>query len=308
MKINPRNILLHFPHIPNITRLAPIYSILNRQNTVYLGSGRLRNDDKQIHQNYLINNDPQNLQDLKIILKNLKTTSQNPNFNLGIEIIQILLSHQREEVVSLALGDLFFIFNNRAIKVLIIKELRIRANDSNPNVRKSAQYSLELIAEEIHKFEAFEIIYGLFSNVLLDLRYNFRVKWKLKVNSFIKNNHINKYLNSLMDYFTKETLVILDSPLNFLSLLINGKNIEHFPEDENHDNWLHYYSDIINVEQNDDPLNSLANIYAMTFLENGHLRRLTALLDDEDSHIQMMGINGLIYAISTILCQNYDYT
>jgi hypothetical protein len=308
MKINPRNILLHFPHIPNITRLAPIYSILNRQNTVYLGSGRLRNDDKQIHQNYLINNDPQNLQDLKIILKNLKTTSQNPNFNLGIEIIQILLSHQREEVVSLALGDLFFIFNNRAIKVLIIKELRIRANDSNPNVRKSAQYSLELIAEEIHKFEAFEIIYGLFSNVLLDLRYNFRVKWKLKVNSFIKNNHINKYLNSLMDYFTKETLVILDSPLNFLSLLINGKSIEYFPEDENHDNWLHYYSDIINVEQNDNPLNSLANIYAMTFLENGHLRRLTALLDDKDSHIQMMGINGLIYAISTLLCQNYDYT
>ena len=304
MKINPRNILPHFHLIPNITRLAPIYSILNRQYTVYLGSGRLRNDEKQIHQKYLISNDPQNLEDLKIILKNLTTTSQNPNFNLGIEIIQILLSHQREEVIASALGNLFFIFNNRAIKTLIIKELRIRANDSNPNVRKSAHYSLELIAEEIHKFEVFEIIYGLFSNVLLDLRYNFHVKWKLMVNSIVKNYHINKYLNSV----TQETLVILDSPLNFLSLFINGKKFEDVSEDENLDNWLHYYSDIIKVEQNDDPLDSLINIYAMTFLENGHLRRLTSLLDDEDSHVRMMGINGLTYAISTLLCQNYDNT
>jgi hypothetical protein len=38
----------------------------------------------------------------------------------------------------------------------------------------------------------------------------------------------------------------------------------------------------------------------MTFLEKGHLRRLAALLDDEDSHVQMMGINGLIYAIKSL--------
>jgi hypothetical protein len=247
----------------------------------------------------LINN-PQNLQDLKIILKNLKTTSQNPKFNLGIKIIHILISHHNEEVIALALGNLFFLFDNRAIKNLIIKELRIRANDPNPDVRKSAQYSLELIAEEIHKFEAFEIIYGLFSNVLLDLSYSYHMKWKLIVNSIIKNNPVTKYLTSLMDYFTLEILVILDNPLNFLSFFINEEKIEGLSGEENLENWLQYYSHIISVEQTEDPLNSLANIYAMTFLEKGHLRRLAALLDDEDSHVQMMGINGLIYAIKSL--------
>jgi hypothetical protein len=307
MKIKYPQKLPHLPQIPNIIILRPLHNILNREDTEYTGFGRLMNDEKQIHQNYLINNDPQNLQDLKIILKNLKTTSQNPKFNLGIEIIQILLSHQRGEVIALALGNLFFIFNKRSIKNLIITELRIRANDPNPEVRKSAQYSLELIAEEIHKFEAFEIIYGLFSNVLLNLSYSFHMKWKLIVNSIIKNNYVTKYLNSLTDYFTHEILVILNSPLNILSLFIEEK-IEDFSEDENLDNWLHYYLDIVKVEQTENPLNSLANIYAMTFLEKGHLRRLAALLDDEDSNVQMMGINGLIYAITTLLCTNYDQT
>ena len=134
------------------------------------------------------------------------------------------------------------------------------------------------------------------------------MKWKLIVNSIIKNNYVTKYLNSLTDYFTHEILVILNSPLNILSLFINEEKIEDFSEDENLDNWLHYYLDIVKVEQTENPLNSLANIYAMTFLEKGHLRRLTALLDDEDSNVQMMGINGLIYAITTLLCTNYDQT
>jgi hypothetical protein len=296
MKIKHPLRLPHLPYIPNIIRLRPIYNILNHEYTIFR---RSRKVEEEIHQNYLINN-PQNLQDLKIILKNLKTTSQNPKFNLGIKIIHILISHHNEEVIALALGNLFFIFDNRAIKNLIIKELRIRANDPNPDVRKSAQYSLELIAEEIHKFEAFEIIYGLFSNVLLDLSYSYHMKWKLIVNSIIKNNPVTKYLTSLMDYFTLETLVILDSPLNFLSFFINEEKIEGLSGEENLENWLQYYSHIISVEQTEDPLNSLANIYAMTFLEKGHLRRLAALLDDEDSHVQMMGINGLIYAIKSL--------
>jgi hypothetical protein len=103
-----------------------------------------------------------------------------------------------------------------------------------------------------------------------------------------------------LDYFTLETLVILDSPLNFLSFFINEEKIEGLSGEENLENWLQYYSHIISVEQTEDPLNSLANIYAMTFLEKGHLRRLAALLDDEDSHVQMMGINGLIYAIKSL--------
>jgi|GEM_PF-2347519 len=306
MKIKHPHKVHHFPHIPTLIRLRPIYNILNREYTHYTGFGRLRNYEEQIHQKYLINNNPQNLQDLKMVLKNLKRSSQNPKFNLGIEIIQNLLSHHNEEVIASALGNLFFIFNNKAIKNLIIMELRIRAHDPNPNVRKSAQYSLELIAEDIHKFEAFEILYGLFSNVLLDLSYNFHLKWKLLVNSIIKNKHVTKYLNSIMDYFTQETLVILESPLNFLLLFIHEEKIEGFHEEENIENWLQYYSDIIKLEKTEDPLNSLANIYAMTYLENGHLRRLAALLDDEDFDVQMMGINGLIYATSSLLNNNYD--
>jgi hypothetical protein len=307
MKINFRLKLPHFPRISSFIRLISIYTILNREYSNYTGFGRLRDDEEQIHQKYLINDNPQNLKDLKLILENLKTTSHNSKFNLGIDIIQKLLSHHNEEVIASALGNLFFIFNNKVIKNLIIKEIRIRAHDQNPDVRESAQYSLELISGEIHKFESFEKIYGQFSNVLLDLSYNFHLKWKLVANSIIKNNHVSKYLNSMMDYFTKETLVILKNNPSLL-LFINEEKIEAFHDTENIDNWLEYYSDMIKFEKIEDPLDSLANVYAMTYLENGHLRKLAAFLDDEDPNVQMMGINGLTYAIKSLLCTNYSNT
>lgn len=105
MKIKHPLRLPHLPPIPNIIRLRPIYNILNHEYTVFR---RFKNVEEEIHQNYLLNN-LQNLQDLKIILKNLKTTSQNPKFNLGIKIIHILISHHNEEVIASALGNLFFI-------------------------------------------------------------------------------------------------------------------------------------------------------------------------------------------------------
>jgi hypothetical protein len=301
MRIKYPHILPNFSHIPNIIRIRPIYNILNREYTKYEGNGRLRKVKEQINKNYLVNNDPQNLQDLKDILENLKSTSKNPKFNLGIEIIQTLLSHHKEEVIASALGNLFFIFDNRSIKNLIIKELRIRAKDPNPGVRRSARQSLKLISEEIHKFEAFEIIYGQFSNVFVDLNYNIHLKWKRIRNSIIKNNYVNKYLSSFLNYIAEESLIILDSPLNILSVSINEETIEDLYEENNFENGLNWYSDIVHFEQTVNPLIPLANIYALTFLEKGHLRRLVAFLDDEDYDVQLMGINGLSYAIESLI-------
>jgi len=300
MRIKYPHIFPHFFHIPNVIRLRPIYNILNREYARYEGFSRLREVEDQIKEDYLIQKNPENLQDLKVILKNLKSTSHNSKFNLGIDIIQTLLTHHKEEVIAAALGNLFFIFDNRSIKNLIIKELRIKARDPNPEVRRSAKHSLELISEEIHKFESFELIYGLFSNVFIDLTYNFHLKWKNIRNSIIKNNYVNKYLTPILNYFTEESFIILESPLNVLSVSINDEKVEDLYEENNFENGLNWYSDIVHFEQNVNPLIPLANIYTLTFLEKGHLRRLAALLDDEDYHVQMIGINGLSYAIGTL--------
>jgi len=300
MRIKYPHILPQLFHIPNIIRLRLIYDIINREYSKNDGFGRLRKVEEQIQNDYLINKDPHNLQDLIVILENLKSTSQNPKFNLGIEIIQTLLSHHKKEVIASALGNVFFIFDNKTIKNLIIKELRIRAKDSNPEVRRSARQSLELISEEIHKFESFELIYGLFSNVFIDLSFNLHLKWKRIRNSIIKNDYINKYLSLFLNYFAEESLTILDSPLNVLSSYLNEEKVEDSYEENDFEDVLNWYSDIVHFEQTVSPLIPLANIYAMTFLEKGHLRRLIAFLDDDDYNVQMMGINGLSYAIESL--------
>lgn len=51
----------------------------------------------------------------------------------------------------------------------------------------------------------------------------------------------------------------------------------------------------------EDPLKTLATIYAQTFQEKCHLRRLKALLDNECNEVQHSGLNGLTYVANILI-------
>ncbi len=79
---------------------------------------------------------------------------------------------------------------------------------------------------------------------------------------------------------------------------VKNSRDEQFSDNEK----IYPYSDIMNIDHtNEDSLNTLASVYSQTFLEKGHLRRLRALLDDENLEVQHLGINGLTHVANILI-------
>ena len=53
-----------------------------------------------------------------------------------------------------------------------------------------------------------------------------------------------------------------------------------------------------------DALNELSLVYANSFLEKGHIRRLKAFLDDDDYHVRREGVNALSYVAKILISSN----
>lgn len=316
MKFRSKLKLYHLNHILNLIQLLVI-SIISNDKSGYDDFKHYQTINGQTLNKSTINNQSTNIEELNTILEYLTTISPDSKFNLAIELIKILVTHKNKVVVASALGKLFFVFNNERIQSIMINELRTMTNNSNTDIRKSAKCSLELIAGDVYKLEILDLIGLLFSDLFSDLKYFFHSRFNSYVNSFTKNNQIADYFNSSLNYLFEETLLLSAvSPMNLIALVYyeeieNFDEIKGLPKDEYQgnlafDNCAEYhsdiYSEIINVEHTKyDSLNSLTNIYSLTFLEKGHLRRLKALLDDEDYNVQIMGIDALIYAIESLI-------
>jgi len=50
-----------------------------------------------------------------------------------------------------------------------------------------------------------------------------------------------------------------------------------------------------------ESIQKLADFYVRTFTESGHLRRLVALLDDDDYKVQQIGVNALTEIVEILL-------
>jgi len=61
------------------------------------------------------------------------------------------------------------------------------------------------------------------------------------------------------------------------------------------------YNEISEIEVTEETyINTLINVYATTFRENGHIYRLESLLDDDNYKISHMAIVGSIYALKIL--------
>ncbi len=257
----------------------------------------------------ILKNQPNTLEELKNILYNLMETNQSTSLKEGLEIMTTLISHKKKEVVASALGELFLMINDETIQKLVVKELMTLSHNHNPDVRKSAAYSLELISSEVYKLEIVNKLLNLFFN----LKENINNKIKPFQTCYILSYHlINGFYSYLSSIYTKTNNLLFIHHFyyleNFFNTLATAELIL-FEENVNSPNEQYYnnekvypYSDIMNIDHTtEDPLNTLATIYAQTFLEKGQLRRLKALLDDENSEVQHSGLNGLTYVANVLI-------
>ncbi|MGP8190539.1 MAG: hypothetical protein ACLQG5_11580 [Methanobacterium sp.] len=114
-----------------------------------------------------------------------------------------LISHEKKEVVAYALGELFLMINDETIQKLVVKELMILSQDYNPDVRKSAIYSLELISSEVYKLEIV--------NKLLNLFFNLKENIENKIKPFeichkLSYHLINRFYSYLSSITQKPTI------------------------------------------------------------------------------------------------------
>lgn len=114
------------------------------------------------------------------------------------------------------------------------------------------------------------------------------------------------FLNSWdeMIYYFMRLITELDICHNILG--IKNSEIDNF--------YLHHYkqgiipySELKKLEITEETFfKPIIYLYALTYRENGHLRRLESLLYDDNYKIRNMAINGLIYALNNLTNFYYD--
>lgn len=261
---------------------------------------------KLLQKKYLPKDDFKNLEELEKIFKTSKECAQNEELKLGLEIILTLISHKNEDIKATALGKIYFLVDDEYIQEIIIKELKNRSYNKNEDRNMSAQYSLDLIALEVHKLKIFEIIF----KILAELRPKIdKIKFSLIPTSSPKilSKDISKIRN-------KNEIFYPNTPINKVLRIFRVFNrkidrmIPYFEEIENvhYENLIEHemisYYQVSKLEfSKEDSLQKLASFYTQTFREKGHLRRLIALLDDDDRNIQQIGVNALTDVLKALL-------
>ncbi len=160
-----------------------------------------------------------NIEELKNILYNLMGTNQSTGLKEGLEIMATLISHKRKELVASALSELFLMINDETIQKLVVKELITLSQDHDPDVRKSAAYSLEIISSEVYKLEIV--------NKLLNLFFNLKENIDNKIKPFqtcyiLSYNLINRFYSYLSSIYTKTNNLLFIHHFYYLENFFNA--------------------------------------------------------------------------------------
>jgi hypothetical protein len=267
--------------------------------------------DDSIHYPYSVIQTPETLNDLKSIINNLIGTTENMDLLMGLKIIKTLISHNKKEVVAASLGDLYILIRDESIRNLIIKELREMRCDDMISVRKSAEDSLEVISGEVNKYEIFEFSYDILNNILckfedyLHSKHYFNtinLKPITKINSVLKSMIVHSRLivswNDMM-YNLLKVMLVIDHDLDIFHM--NNVDVNEYYQNDMDKVFSIPYNELSEIEVTEETyINTLINVYATTFRENGHIYRLESLLDDDNYKIRHMAIVGLIYALKIL--------
>lgn len=261
--------------------------------------------ENDIYKNYPYKHD---LKELKEIFSNIIQYTQNQELKKSLEIILILISHKNGDIRASALGKLFFLMDDESIQRLIIKELKNMLHNRE-SFSEFADHSLDSISAEIYKIEIIEIFEDILSKLNDTIKFDVvRSKFSFSIFSqdrkvstvpetddtqmmILPANLFNKFLCwfHTFNFRIDKMAPYLDENKGFH----NKKLIKH---------EITSYFHLQNLEfSKNDSLQRLASFYAITSMEKGHLRRLIALLDDDDTKVRQIGVNALIKVVKKIL-------
>jgi len=271
----------------------------------------------QIYPEKLLKNESPTHRDLEKKIKIAITHTHKHQIKLGLEIILILLSHPKKDVRAYSLGKLYPLITEELLRELIIKDLDDMRDDPQLNVSTAAQESLEDISGMINNIVLADLISEVFNEFSVDLEKFGQKKVTPHLpfsshplegqspaggNSFFSSK--NRYVFPFIRWY-RQINVYLDK------ILFSSQLEELFPEltdmeEFSFGNILEEgvipHSNISNFQWKPaDSLERLANIYAHTFMEKGHLNRLKTYLDDEDYHVRKIGVNSMIEVVTFLL-------
>ncbi len=272
------------------------------------------NTERLINKEYILKNDSQTLKELEKLLNDSIKYAQSQELKLGLEIILLLISHENENIRNSALAETFVLMDDGLIRELVVKELKSVSNNGDKDSSESAEYSLDLIAEEIHRFEVMDAVFDIFCK--LKNRITFRVNQfgLLVVSSiypFDKQNSANISKTSIKNNVSHNSTLFnrLICGLRVLNRKVD-KMVPYLEEMENYDEVEYKELSCLNTQNSKsherESLQKLADFYASTFTERGHLRRLISLLDDKDYEVQQIGFNALSDIVEVLLTDSAE--
>ncbi len=292
--------------------------MIYERNSPEKGFEQLQSTKWQIHPEKLLKNGPKTHRDLEEKLKITINHTHEHRLKLGLEIILLLISHSQKDVRALSLGRIYPLIAEKSLNELIIKDLKDMRDDPQLDVSAVAQESLEDISGIVHNLMIVDLILEVFIEFSVDLEKYGRKKANpiqslfsahpLEVENFEGENSFfnskNRYIFPFIRWY-RQINVLLDK------ILFSNQLEELFPELEDMEEFsmgniweegIIPYLDISNFQWKPaDSLERLANIYAHTFMEEGHLHRLKAYLDDDDHHVRQIGVNALIEVVTFLL-------
>jgi len=287
--------------------------VIYEQNSLKKGFEHPLGTEWQIYQENLLKNGPKTHRDLENNLEIAIAHTNKRQLKMGLEIILLLLSHSQKDVRAFSLGKLYPLITEESLRELIIKDLKDMRDDPQLNVSAAAQESLDCISGIVHNLVLADIISEVFDEVSVDLE-KYGLTNAIHSQSPFSSHNIegqNSFFNSKNKYIVafirryRQLNVLLDR------ILFSNQLEELFPELTGMEEFsignvleegIIPYSDISNFQWKPaDSLERLANIYAHTFMEEGHLHRLKTYLDDDDYHVRQIGVNALIEVVTFLL-------
>lgn len=272
----------------------------------------------QIYPENLLKNETPTHRDLEKKIKIAITHTHKHQIKLGLELILVLLSHPKKDVRAYSLGKLYPLITEELLRELIIQDLDDMRDDPQLNVSTAAQESLEDISGMINNIMLADIISEVFTEFSIDLEKFGQKKvtpFHLPFSSPPLNGQSHDGENS---FFSSKNRYIFPfirryRQINvFLDKILFSNQLEElFPELTEMEEFsfgtileegVIPYSNISNFKWKPaDSLERLANMYAHTFMEKGHLNRLKAYLDDDDYYVRKIGVNAMIEVVTFLL-------
>lgn len=259
------------------------------------------------------------LEDLKNETRTLMNSTDDQDLKAGLEIILILISHEKKDVIAYSLGKLYTMIHDAKTRNMILHELNQMKKNDEANLRNSIEKSMDVITGEVDSYKVFDLSVDIFDHLISNLscntkkllemihldvtgmsRKSFKLESSIKTftKSLVTNKTLMLHWNDMM-YSVMKLLVDIDEDMNVLGL--EGDDLDDYYLKNLEGPEILPYNELKEIEiTNETHLHTLADVYATTFREKGHINHLLNYLDDDDYKIRRMGVLALIYVLKKL--------